>query len=94
MKVVLDAIDFTQYEPEICALLEKICEVEKNRLSKYFNKMGHSEFNEIQVVEQAKQNLLLTTMVMTMNIQRRMLDIVEDTDRKLAEYVIEKEAKK
>ena len=93
MKVVIDAIDFTEYEPELCALLEKICENEQIRLVKYLKRTGNSEFNEIQLIEQTKQNLLITTMVMSIKLQRRILDIIDNTDKKLAEYVLEKEAK-
>ena len=90
LKVVMDAIDFKQFEPEISIVTEKIFRIEKQRLHKYLKKVN-SESNELLLIEQTKQNLLVIASVVSMKIQEQVLNFIEDTDRRLAETILKEE---
>jgi len=90
LKVVMDAIDFKEFESEISAITEKIFESEKKRLYEHLENVN-SETNEILLIEQTKQNLLVISSVVSMKIQEQILKFVEDTDKKLAETILKEE---
>lgn len=86
----MDAIDFKEFEPEISAITEKIFDTEKKRLYEHLDKVN-SETNELLLIEQAKQNLLVISSVVSMKIQEQVLKFIEDTDKRLAETILKEE---